>query len=44
MLYGDATTWNHLNHEDLKSTNDHLLKKEYEHDDVTYAFQYISHV
>ena len=44
MLYGDATTWNHLNHGDLKNTNDHLLKNEYDHNDVTYAFQYISHV
>ncbi|KAL6929678.1 hypothetical protein ACO0SA_001082 [Hanseniaspora valbyensis] len=44
MLYGDATTWNHLNHNALKNTNDHLLKEEYNHDDVSYAFQYISHV
>ena len=44
MLYGDATTWNHLNHDALKNTNDHLLKEEYNHDDVSYAFQYISHV
>lgn len=26
MLYGDATTWNHLNHDALEKTNDHLLK------------------
>ncbi|XBW34867.1 hypothetical protein QEN19_000434 [Hanseniaspora menglaensis] len=44
MLYGDATSWNHLNHEALKNTNDHLLREEYNHQEVSYAFQYISHV
>lgn len=43
MLYGDATTWNHLNHDALQKTNDHLLKNEYNHPDISYAFQYISH-
>lgn len=43
MLYGDATTWNHLNHKALEKTNDHLLKNEYNFNDISYAFQYISH-
>ncbi|CDR47340.1 CYFA0S31e00562g1_1 [Cyberlindnera fabianii] len=44
MLYGDATTWNHVNHDSLKHTNDHLLKNEAEFNDISYVFQYISHV
>ncbi|KAH3680777.1 hypothetical protein WICMUC_000128 [Wickerhamomyces mucosus] len=44
MLYGDATSWNHVNHEGLKMTNDHLLKNEFEFDSISYMFQYISHV
>lgn len=43
MLYGDATTWNHLNHDALAKTNDHLLQNEYQFNDISYAFQYISH-
>ncbi|CCK70603.1 DNA-dependent ATPase RAD54 KNAG_0E03460 [Huiozyma naganishii CBS 8797] len=43
MLYGDATTWNHLNHAGLEKTNDHLLRNEFHHNDISYAFQYISH-
>lgn len=43
MLYGDATTWNHLNHDALAKTNDHLLQNESLFDDISYAFQYISH-
>lgn len=43
MLYGDATTWNHLNHDALKKTNDHLLRNEYKSPDISYVFQYISH-
>ncbi|SCU80371.1 LAME_0B02806g1_1 [Lachancea meyersii CBS 8951] len=43
MLYGDPTTWNHLNHEALKSTNDHLLQNEAQFKDISYVFQYISH-
>ncbi|SCU81942.1 LAFA_0C08108g1_1 [Lachancea sp. 'fantastica'] len=43
MLYGDPTTWNHLNHEALKSTNDHLLQNEAQFQDISYVFQYISH-
>ncbi|AMD21809.1 HFL047Cp [Eremothecium sinecaudum] len=43
MLYGDATTWNHLNHSALSRTNDHLLKNEYNFNDISYVFQYISH-
>ncbi|AJS24673.1 Rad54p [Saccharomyces cerevisiae YJM1381] len=43
MLYGDATTWNHLNHDALEKTNDHLLKNEHHYNDISFAFQYISH-
>lgn len=43
MLYGDATTWNHINHDALQKTNDHLLRNEYNYDDISFAFQYISH-
>ncbi|QLQ79235.1 hypothetical protein HG537_0B05820 [Torulaspora globosa] len=43
MLYGDATTWNHLNHEALQKTNDHLLRNEFNSPDISYVFQYISH-
>ena len=43
MLYGDSTTWNHLQNDDLAKNEDSLLQRESLHDDVTYAFQYISH-
>ncbi|EGV63284.1 DNA-dependent ATPase protein rad54 [Yamadazyma tenuis] len=43
MLYGDATTWNHLNHEKLKENHDDLLQNESQFDDISYVFQYISH-
>lgn len=43
MLYGDASTWNHLIHDSLKKTNDHLLKNEHNFPDISYVFQYISH-
>lgn len=43
MLYGDATTWNHLNHAALKSNQDSLLQTEADFDDISFAFQYISH-
>lgn len=43
MLYGDATTWNHLNHGALKDNEDILLQKEGEFNDISFAFQYISH-
>ena len=43
MLYGDATSWNHINHKGLEKTNDHLLRNEYKHNDISFAFQYISH-
>lgn len=43
MLYGDATTWNHLDHQALQKTNDHLLQNEFQYPDISYAFQYISH-
>lgn len=43
MLYGDSTTWNHLNNKALAKNEDILLRNESEFDEVTYAFQYISH-
>lgn len=43
MLYGDATSWNHINHKGLEKTNDHLLRNEYNYNDISFAFQYISH-
>ncbi|QLG74843.1 hypothetical protein HG535_0H01700 [Zygotorulaspora mrakii] len=43
MLYGDPTTWNHLNHKGLEKTNDHLLRNEFHSNDISYVFQYISH-
>lgn len=43
MLYGDATTWNHLNHDALITNEDRLLQNESQFNDVSFAFQYISH-
>ncbi|KAK9452767.1 P-loop containing nucleoside triphosphate hydrolase protein [Dipodascopsis uninucleata] len=43
MLYGDTSTWNHFNSERLKSIEDLLLRQEAEYDQISYAFQYISH-
>lgn len=43
MLYGDATTWNHLNNKALKGNEDALLRTESDFNDVSFAFQYISH-
>ncbi|BAP71391.1 DNA repair and recombination protein RAD54 [Kluyveromyces marxianus] len=43
MLYGDATSWNHLDHSALAKTNDHLLKNEHNYKDISFVFQYISH-
>lgn len=43
MLYGDATTWNHLNRGALQNDEDMLLSGEHAHDDVSFAFQYVSH-
>lgn len=43
MLYGDATTWNHLDRSSLEKTNDHLLRNECAQSDISYVFQYISH-
>ncbi|ODV77826.1 putative SWI/SNF family member, DNA-dependent ATPase [Suhomyces tanzawaensis NRRL Y-17324] len=43
MLYGDSTTWNHLNHASLKHNEDSLIVTEASHQDVSFAFQYISH-
>jgi DNA repair and recombination RAD54-like protein len=44
ILYGDATTWNHINHGGLKNTNDDLLKNEVAFNDISFVFQYVSHV
>ncbi|KAI5954250.1 RAD54 [Candida jiufengensis] len=43
MLYGDATTWNHLNHDKLASNEDSLIAGESQFNDISFAFQYISH-
>ncbi|SCU85020.1 LANO_0C03114g1_1 [Lachancea nothofagi CBS 11611] len=43
MLYGDPTTWNHLNHDALAKNSDHLLQNEAKYQDISYVFQYISH-
>lgn len=43
MLYGDATTWNHINHEMLDKNEDFLIQNESQYDTVNFAFQYISH-
>lgn len=43
MLYGDATTWNHINHEMLDRNEDFLMQNESQYDTVNFAFQYISH-
>lgn len=43
MLYGDATTWNHINHNMLDKNEDFLIQNESQYDTVTFAFQYISH-
>lgn len=44
MLYGDATTWNHLNHKKLANNEDVLVANEAQFNDVSFALQYISHV
>lgn len=44
MLYGDSTTWNHLDRESLSQTEDLLLRNEGKERDVTFAFQYVSHL
>ena len=43
MLYGDATTWNHIKHDRLKSNEDSLVADEANYNDISFAFQYISH-
>ncbi len=43
MLYGDATTWNHICHDDLEKNEDFLIQNESQFDTISYAFQYISH-
>lgn len=43
MLYGDSTTWNHINHEMLDKNEDFLIQNESQYNTVDFAFQYISH-
>ncbi|KAK6204507.1 P-loop containing nucleoside triphosphate hydrolase protein [Scheffersomyces amazonensis] len=43
MLYGDPTTWNHLNKSALMANEDSLVSNESNFDDITFALQYISH-
>ncbi|ODQ79470.1 hypothetical protein BABINDRAFT_8400 [Babjeviella inositovora NRRL Y-12698] len=43
MLYGDATTWNHINHDGLVKSGDILLENEANFDDISFAFQFVSH-
>ncbi|KAG7661794.1 RAD54 [[Candida] subhashii] len=43
MLYGDATTWNHLTNSALAKNEDTLIANESEFNDISFAFQYISH-
>ena len=44
MLYGDSTTWNHINHGMLDQNEDFLIQNESQYDTVDFAFQYISHL
>ncbi|KAH3661352.1 hypothetical protein OGAPHI_006759 [Ogataea philodendri] len=43
MLYGDATSWNHINRDELAKNDDFLMQNESQFDSVSYAFEYISH-
>lgn len=43
MLYGDATTWNHIGNPELCDNHDTLLLNEASAEDVRFVFQYISH-
>lgn len=43
MLYGDTSSWNHFNNDDLKDIQDQLLRQECGAGVVSMAFQYISH-
>jgi len=47
MLYGDTNSWNHFVNDGgsgpLAKIEDHLLRAETEHEDVSAVFQYISH-
>ncbi|QPG76960.1 hypothetical protein FOA43_004354 [Brettanomyces nanus] len=43
MLYGDATTWNHISHDCLAENEDFLIQNESQYDTISYAFQYVSH-
>lgn len=44
MLYGDATTWNHINHDLLAKNEDFLIQNESQYGIVDFVFQYISHL
>lgn len=44
MLYGDSTTWNHLNHDALAANEDTLVANESQFNDISFGFQYISHL
>ncbi|KAK9480987.1 P-loop containing nucleoside triphosphate hydrolase protein [Lipomyces japonicus] len=43
MLYGDTSTWNHFTRQAMSNIQDLLLRQEIDHEQVSYAFQYISH-
>ena len=43
MLYGDATTWNHLSHDSLQNNYDSLLQNEHNFNDISFTFQFVSH-
>ncbi|KIY72032.1 hypothetical protein CYLTODRAFT_434892 [Cylindrobasidium torrendii FP15055 ss-10] len=43
LLYGDASTWNHFTNAELKNNHDDLLRAECGLNEVSFAFQYISH-
>ncbi|KNC31773.1 hypothetical protein FF38_08273 [Lucilia cuprina] len=43
MLYGDATTWNHYQRNNLSAISDKLLQQESSESIVDFVFQYISH-
>lgn len=43
MLYGDATSWNHIHHDNFDKNEDFLIGNESNFEDISYCFQYISH-
>ncbi|PFH55138.1 hypothetical protein XA68_10620 [Ophiocordyceps unilateralis] len=38
MLYGDTSTWNHINNSELRLIQDHLLRQEYNKSEVSTVF------